>query len=459
MPVVFFLNKLRDGVPPEEYEQWVREVDYPTARALPQIKSYVVAKIDGTLDGEPPLRYIERVEITDIEPIPEALATPRMEDFSPSGGLVSSANRSPSSAKRSSDEPARRTDSLRPHARPARRVPRRRPAGLLRDLATRRRPGRLRRLLGRRSHPPARRGDPRLRRRIQPRRTARRLDDARLSRGRTRRVRLGTEVTPVTLRHPCHARQVRSPRSMSSVAAASSSAPAPAGTSTSSPRLGIPFERRDERYAKIVRSDRGHAGALAATGVDFDGQLLSTDRRRPRPKPVQPGGPPIWFGGFSDQFLDRHRPLRRRLDPRHQPRPRLRRRAPGAPAQTSPRPPAAIPRRSASPCPLMAHLSDDRERARASLEGYIARGDFGALARRLLRRERPPLRPLGHARRRTRPSPTLPRPRRPRLHLRPAAPGDRPGDGRAPGRTDRATPGNGLRSNRCPRPTPRAPEP
>ena len=27
--------------------------------------------------------------------------------------------------------------------------------------------------------------------------------------------------------------------------------------------------------------------------------------------------------------------------------------------------------------PLMAHLSADRERSRASLEGYIARGDFG----------------------------------------------------------------------------------
>ena len=52
MPVVFFLNKLRDGASADDYERWIREVDYPTARALPQIKSYIVAKIDGTLDGK-----------------------------------------------------------------------------------------------------------------------------------------------------------------------------------------------------------------------------------------------------------------------------------------------------------------------------------------------------------------------------------------------------------------------
>jgi hypothetical protein len=83
MPVVFFLNKLRDGVPPEAYEQWIREVDYPVARALPQIKSYVVAKIDGSLDGKnSPYPYIERVEITDLAEYQNALANAEgMEDF------------------------------------------------------------------------------------------------------------------------------------------------------------------------------------------------------------------------------------------------------------------------------------------------------------------------------------------------------------------------------------------
>lgn len=83
MPVVFFLNKLRDGVSPEDYEQWVREVDYPVARALPQIRSYVVARIEGTLDGQPsPFPYVERVEITDLDDYRNALANAEgMEDF------------------------------------------------------------------------------------------------------------------------------------------------------------------------------------------------------------------------------------------------------------------------------------------------------------------------------------------------------------------------------------------
>lgn len=83
MPVVFFLNKLREGASAEEYEQWIREVDYPTARAVPQIKSYVVAKIESTLDGKPsPYPYIERVEITDLAEYQAALSNGEgMDDF------------------------------------------------------------------------------------------------------------------------------------------------------------------------------------------------------------------------------------------------------------------------------------------------------------------------------------------------------------------------------------------
>ncbi len=83
MPVVFFLNKLRDGITGDNYEEWVREVDYPTARALSTIKSYVVARTPTTLDGSPsPYDYIERVEVTDIAAYREELAgAPGMESF------------------------------------------------------------------------------------------------------------------------------------------------------------------------------------------------------------------------------------------------------------------------------------------------------------------------------------------------------------------------------------------
>jgi hypothetical protein len=66
---VFFLNRLRDGVDPQEYEDWIRRVDYPVARAQAAIASYTVTRIEGTLtgEGEPPYDYLEVIEISDLE--------------------------------------------------------------------------------------------------------------------------------------------------------------------------------------------------------------------------------------------------------------------------------------------------------------------------------------------------------------------------------------------------------
>ena len=83
MPVVFFLNRLRPGVRGDDYERWVREVDYPTARSLRTIRSYVVARTPATLEGQPsPYDYVERVEITDVDDYRAELADPSMADFS-----------------------------------------------------------------------------------------------------------------------------------------------------------------------------------------------------------------------------------------------------------------------------------------------------------------------------------------------------------------------------------------
>jgi len=66
---VFFLNRLHDGVDPEEYEAWIRRVDYPIARAQGAIADYTVTRIEGTLsgEGESPYDYLEVIEITDLE--------------------------------------------------------------------------------------------------------------------------------------------------------------------------------------------------------------------------------------------------------------------------------------------------------------------------------------------------------------------------------------------------------
>jgi len=66
---VFFLNRLREGVDADEYESWIRRVDYPVARAQGAITSYTVTRIEGTLagSGESPYDYLEVIEITDLE--------------------------------------------------------------------------------------------------------------------------------------------------------------------------------------------------------------------------------------------------------------------------------------------------------------------------------------------------------------------------------------------------------
>jgi hypothetical protein len=82
---VFFLNKLRDGVDPADYERFVREVDYPFARRLPTIRSYVVTRLDGLFDGgDAPYDYLEVVEITELEGYRKSLdpsASPELQQF------------------------------------------------------------------------------------------------------------------------------------------------------------------------------------------------------------------------------------------------------------------------------------------------------------------------------------------------------------------------------------------
>jgi len=66
---VFFLNRLHDGADPDDYEAWIRRVDYPVARAQDAITSYTVTRIAGTLsgEGESAYDYLEVIEITDLE--------------------------------------------------------------------------------------------------------------------------------------------------------------------------------------------------------------------------------------------------------------------------------------------------------------------------------------------------------------------------------------------------------
>ncbi|MBW9110435.1 hypothetical protein JNB63_10570 [Microbacterium trichothecenolyticum] len=64
---VIFLSTLREGADAEEYERWIREVDYPTARSLPSVVSYNVLRISGAIRGSAPCHYVELIEVSDFE--------------------------------------------------------------------------------------------------------------------------------------------------------------------------------------------------------------------------------------------------------------------------------------------------------------------------------------------------------------------------------------------------------
>jgi hypothetical protein len=78
---VFFLNKLREGVEPAAYEHWVRTVDYPFARSIPSIRSYVVTRLDGVLASaeRAPYDFLEVLEVTDLDAYQAELSPERPE--------------------------------------------------------------------------------------------------------------------------------------------------------------------------------------------------------------------------------------------------------------------------------------------------------------------------------------------------------------------------------------------
>lgn len=193
--------------------------------------------------------------------------------------------------------------------------------------------------------------------------------------GITDRVRLGTEVTPLTLRHP--ALLAKSLATLDVLSGGRVVFGAGAGWHKQEfTSLGLPFERKDERYAKSIEALKVIQSLWTRPHVDYDGQFYQLTGAVLAPKPVQPGGIPIWFGGFSDQLLDL-----------------IVRFGSGWILGTNPDPAFVVERRDVLwqklnaanrdrdsvriAVPLMAHLSHDGDRARQSLEDYVQRGNFG----------------------------------------------------------------------------------
>ena len=74
----FVTFRLREGVTPEQYEEWFRAENVPAVRAMRSISGYRVWRAIEAMDGEAPYDFIEEMEFADrgafdseVESLPE----------------------------------------------------------------------------------------------------------------------------------------------------------------------------------------------------------------------------------------------------------------------------------------------------------------------------------------------------------------------------------------------------
>lgn len=80
MTTVIVLFNLKDDAQREAYERWARDVDLPTAGALPSVDKFEVLKASGLLTGGPsPYQYVEILRINSMEQLGRDIGTPAMQ--------------------------------------------------------------------------------------------------------------------------------------------------------------------------------------------------------------------------------------------------------------------------------------------------------------------------------------------------------------------------------------------
>ncbi len=69
MANLLLLYKLKPGVTREQFEAWVRKVDYPAMRGIRRVASYVNHRAERLLmgEGEPSVDYVEVFDIPDLD--------------------------------------------------------------------------------------------------------------------------------------------------------------------------------------------------------------------------------------------------------------------------------------------------------------------------------------------------------------------------------------------------------
>ena len=68
MHSIFWFFRLREGVNREEYEEWVRKVDYPATRELlKSVHQYRLNRIEKNFEGKIPYDYVEHMLVSSYD--------------------------------------------------------------------------------------------------------------------------------------------------------------------------------------------------------------------------------------------------------------------------------------------------------------------------------------------------------------------------------------------------------
>lgn len=68
MAAIIIKYRLKQGVTPQDFEDWVTNVDQPAMRGLERVKSFDTYRVQGLLvgEGEPSVQYVELFDVPDI---------------------------------------------------------------------------------------------------------------------------------------------------------------------------------------------------------------------------------------------------------------------------------------------------------------------------------------------------------------------------------------------------------
>ena len=74
MAQLILLYNLKDGVTRDDFETWVREIDYPAMRGLERVQSFTTYRTKALLmgEGEPSVQYVEVFDVPDLDSFVES---------------------------------------------------------------------------------------------------------------------------------------------------------------------------------------------------------------------------------------------------------------------------------------------------------------------------------------------------------------------------------------------------